>query len=183
MPFSFLASASSNSFIFLSGSDSCCCCCSWGTSPAFGWRCPTGASREGLPCARALVQPLVMTKIRADATTIGRMRSKPFLSLKQPVADWCSPATILACPPPKWRRENGAADRVIVRCIVTGVPRAGDEPGPRAELCRRESLLQAIPAAKEQLNGWAKSGASEHLKAVAKHWQNLCEQFSIEDTP
>ena len=83
----------------------------------------------------------------------------------------------------KWRRENGAADRVIVRCIVTGVPRAGDEPGPRAELCRRESLLQAIPAAKEQLNGWAKSGASEHLKAVAKHWQNLCEQFSIEDTP
>src|SRR5713226_2274512 len=70
MLFSFLSSAWSSSFCLFSAGDSSCSC---GTSPALGWRWPTGASREGAPCAKALLQPDAVTTIRADATTANRM--------------------------------------------------------------------------------------------------------------
>src|SRR5712691_9887325 len=74
MLFSFLSSAWSSSFCFFSAGDSSCSC---GTSPALGWRWPTGASREGAPCAKALLKVDAVTKIRADATTANRMTRTP----------------------------------------------------------------------------------------------------------
>src|SRR6266566_4530830 len=74
MLFSFLSSAWSSSFCFFSAGDSSCSC---GTSPALGWRWPTGASREGTPCAKALLQVDAVTKIRADTTTANCMTRTP----------------------------------------------------------------------------------------------------------
>jgi hypothetical protein len=70
-------------------------------------------------------------------------------------------------------------DTAIVHCIVSGVPRAGDEPGPRPELCTERSLREAMGEVKQLLARW---GPSENARKVAAHWASLLERFGIEDT-
>jgi hypothetical protein len=57
--------------------DSACCSC--GPSIAFGCRCPTGASREGSPCAKTLMQAMIA--ISADASTASGIGAEPFLNI------------------------------------------------------------------------------------------------------